>query len=93
VLAWHASTSGPYSHWSSSHRCAADLIRAGGYNLCKPEDSAPGYSVSTALCTVTGGSPSTRHIPGCEDLHGRVAGYLYLTGRISTGRTYLPNAV
>ena len=61
-------------------RFAADLIRRGGYNP-RPADGDPGYSLSSALCAVTGCDPGARHIPDCEDLHRRVAGYLYLTGR------------
>jgi hypothetical protein len=73
-------------------RFAADLIRGGGYNP-RPADGNPGYSLSSALCTVTGCDPSARHIPDCEDLHGRAAGYLYLTGRAWSRESYLPNVI
>jgi hypothetical protein len=74
-------------------RFAADLIRRDGYNPSKPADSGPGHSLSTALCTVTGCDPTAKHIPACEDLHGRVAGYLHLSGRARTGQAYLPDVV
>jgi hypothetical protein len=74
-------------------RFAADLIRRDGYNPSKPADSGPGHSLSSALCTVTGCQPGARHIPGCQELHGRVAGYLYLTGRSRSAQPYLPTVI
>jgi Phosphoribosyl-ATP pyrophosphohydrolase len=74
-------------------RCAADLIRRDGYNPSKPADSGPGHSLSSALCTVTGCDPGAGHIPDCEDLHGRVVGYLYLTGRAWSAQSYLPTVI
>lgn len=74
-------------------RQAAALIRRDGYNLWAPASSRPGHSLSSALCAVAGCDPATRHIPACEDLHGRVAGYLYLAGLAGTGRDYLPRVV
>jgi hypothetical protein len=59
----------------------------------RPAGGDPGYSLSSALCAVTGCDPSARHIPDCEDLHGRVAGYLYLTGRAWSRESYLPNVI
>lgn len=74
---------------------AAALIRRDGYNPSRPADPGPGYSVSTAICTAAGCDPGGRHTDHCEALHGRVAGYLYLTGRVTTGipRPYLPDVV
>jgi hypothetical protein len=74
-------------------RLAAELIRSHGYNPSKPADSGPGHSLSTALCAVTGCDPAGRHIRPCEGLHDRVAGYLFLTGRATAGRTYLPGVL
>jgi hypothetical protein len=74
-------------------RLAADLIRRDGYNPAKPADSGPGLSLSTALCTVTDCDPSGRHIPACAALHDRVAGYMYLTGRAWSARSYLPDVI
>ena len=73
-------------------RFAADLIRRDGYNP-RPDRISPGHSLSSALCTVTGCDPGGRHIPDCEDLHGRVAGYLYLTGRAWSRESYLPTLI
>lgn len=82
------------SHTEAAQLCfAADLIRRDGYNPTKPADCGPGHSLSTALCTVTGCDPAARHIPACEDLHGRVSGYLHLTGRARPGQAYLPDVV
>ena len=55
-------------------RKAAQLIRDAGYKPWAPAGSEPGYSLSTALCTVTGCDPSGRHNPACLALHTRLAG-------------------
>lgn len=72
---------------------AANLIRRHGYNPAAPHDPGPGYSVTSALCTAAECGTSGRHIGLCEELHGQVAGYLYLTGQAVTGRLYLPDTV
>jgi hypothetical protein len=74
-------------------RQAAQLIRAAGYKPWAPAGSEPGYSLSTALCTVTGCDPSGRHNPACLALHTRLAGYLYLSGRTTAAGDYLPAVV
>lgn len=72
---------------------AANLIWQQGYNPAAPHDPGPGYSLSSALCAVTSCDPSGRHTDLCEELHRRVAGYLYLTGQATAGRPYLPDTV
>jgi hypothetical protein len=74
-------------------RQAAQLIRDAGYKPWAPAGSEPGYSLSTALCTVTDCDPSSRHSPACLALHSRLAGYLYLSGRTTEAGDYLPAVV
>jgi hypothetical protein len=69
---------------------AAHLIRRSGYNHAAPADPGPGHSASSALCQVTMCDPGQRHAEDCEALHRRLAGYLYLTGRVSGPADYMP---
>lgn len=77
-------------------RHAAGLISQAGYAPV-PTGEEPGYSADDALCTASGCgrvAGGWGHVPACDAVHARVAGYLFLTGKVTGHRPgYLPGVV